>query len=155
MGIDRPLTEASGTIFRNCFRCSNNVPTPKRPPIQGYMSDSRLESLPMDLLVKIICNLHHDQLRAVLHVSKTISHAVVLARQSHFNYITPNRSHAATPPTDHLPCMGDGKGILKACPHTPPAPRKGSRLRSRLNFSDQALSYEDELCQAVARNKLR
>ncbi|KAG1361964.1 putative F-box protein [Cocos nucifera] len=46
--------------------------TPKTPEGADCGNQSRLESLPMDLLVKILCHLHHDQLRAVFHVSQRI-----------------------------------------------------------------------------------
>ncbi|XP_030924061.1 F-box protein At4g35930 [Quercus lobata] len=172
--------------------------TPKTPRVEDCMSESRLESLPMDLLVKILCHLHHDQLRAVFHVSQRIRKAVVIARQFHFNYTTPDRSRqemlrTVTPqPTEHWPFVskGDGKGIWMPSPHTPKAPRHGPRPPSRLKFSEmrqvaavlfpesafpsrcmvpsalpkplckslasnRVLFYEDELCQAVAQNKLR
>ncbi|GAB4847573.1 hypothetical protein Ancab_026635 [Ancistrocladus abbreviatus] len=55
----------------------NLLRTPKTPCAEVYESESGLEALPMDLLVSIICHLHHDQLRAVFHVSQRIKKAVV------------------------------------------------------------------------------
>ncbi|XP_051140925.1 F-box protein At4g35930 [Andrographis paniculata] len=170
--------------------------TPKTPRAEDGYSESRLESLPIDILVKILCHLHHDQLRAVFHVSQKVRRAVIIARQFHFNYTTPDRSrqemlNTMTPiPTDHWPftSKANGKGILiPTTPHTPKAPKHGPRLPSRLKFtemrqiaavlfqdtsfslvpsvlqkpmckslgSNRVLFYEDELCQAVAQNKLR
>ncbi|KAE8715921.1 hypothetical protein F3Y22_tig00110159pilonHSYRG00226 [Hibiscus syriacus] len=213
--------------------------TPKIPRPEVFESESRLESLHMDLLsgdldaeelirtiyitctfehfklenecgkirmhcpflylqVKILCHLHHDQLRAVFHVSQRIRKAVCLARQFHLNYTTPDRSRQEmlsimTPrPTEHWPftSKGEGKGILIKSPHTPKAPRHGPRPPSRVKVtelrqiaavlfqdsgfptrcmvpsvlpkplckslaSNRVLFYEDELCQAVAQNKLR
>ncbi|KAI9109758.1 hypothetical protein K1719_019388 [Acacia pycnantha] len=172
--------------------------TPKTPRIENCQSDSRLESLTMDLLVKILCHLHHDQLKAVFHVSQRIRKAVLIARQFHFNYTTPDRSRqemlcTTTPcPSDHWPflCKGNGKGMKISSPHAPKAPRHGPRPPSRLKVSEmrqvavvlfkesafpsrcmmpsvlpkplskslasnRVLFYEDELCQAVAQNKLR
>ncbi|KHN35537.1 F-box protein [Glycine soja] len=177
---------------------SGFVGTPKTPRLDDSLSESKLESLPMDLLVKILCHLHHDQLRAVFHVSQKIRKAVIIARQFHFNYTTPDRSRqemlsTMTPrPTEHWPflCKGDGKGVRIPSPHTPKAPRHGPRPPSRLKISEmrqvtavlfpesafpshclvpsviskplckslasnRVLFYEDELCQAVAQNKLR
>ncbi|XP_059623446.1 F-box protein At4g35930 [Cornus florida] len=177
---------------------NNLMRTPKTPRAEDYRFESRLESLPMDLLVKILCHLHHDQLRAVFHVSQRIRKAVLLARQFHFNYTTPDRSRqemlrTMTPlPTEHWPfaSKGDGKGMWVPSPHTPKAPRHGPRPPSRMKFtemrqisavlfqesafpsrcmvpsvlakpsckslaSNRVLFYEDELCQAVAQNKLR
>ncbi|XP_074294471.1 F-box protein At4g35930-like isoform X2 [Silene latifolia] len=168
--------------------------TPKTPRVEDYESESRLESLPMDLLVKIICHLHHDQLRTVFHVSQTVRMAVIHARQSHFNYTTPDRSRQEilqmmTPvATQHWPflCKGESRGFRMPTPHTPKAPRHGPRPPSRLKYTEtrqvaaalfqessvpsrcvvpsvlskplcknRVLFYEDELCQAVAQNKLR
>ncbi|KAL5995673.1 hypothetical protein ACLOJK_025741 [Asimina triloba] len=118
--------------------------TPSTPRTIGYDhdSDSRLESLPMDLLVNIICHLHHDQLKAVFHVSQRIRKAVLIARQCHFNYTTPDRSRQEllklkTPlPTERWPFIskGDGKGSWNSIPHTPKAPKHGPRPLSRLNL---------------------
>ncbi|KAJ0039737.1 hypothetical protein Pint_28534 [Pistacia integerrima] len=148
--------------------------------------------------VKILCHLHHDQLKAVFHVSKRVRKAVVVARQLYFNYTTPDRSRqemlrTLTPrPTEHWPFVtkGEGRGVIMRSPHTPKAPRHGPRPPSRMKitemrqiaavlFQDSAFSsrcmvpsvlskplckslasnrvlfYEDELCQAVAQNKLR
>ncbi|XP_027347835.1 F-box protein At4g35930 [Abrus precatorius] len=182
----------------NLVKQSGWVGTPKSPRAEDCISESRLESLPMDLLVKILCHLHHDQLRAVFHVSRRIRKAVISARQFHFNYTTPDRSRqemlsTMTPrPTEHWPflCKGDGKGVKIPSPHAPKAPRHGPRPPSRLKVSEmrqvaavlfqesafpprclvpsvipkplckslasnRVLFYEDELCQAVAQNKLR
>ncbi|MBA0551622.1 hypothetical protein Golob_022498 [Gossypium lobatum] len=157
----------------NFHKQNGLVRTPKTPRPENFESESRLESLPMDLLVS-------------------------QARQFHFNYTTPDRSRqevlsTMTPrPTDHWPFMskGEGKGIMLKSPHTPKAPRHGPRPPSRVKvtelrqiaavlFQDSAfpsrcmvpstlpkplckslasnrvLFYEDELCQAVAQNKLR
>ncbi|KAL7612900.1 F-box protein At4g35930 [Lactuca sativa] len=120
--------------------------TPKTPRPEGNASDydSRLESLPMELLVKILCHLHHDQLRAVFHVSERVRKAVVIARQFHFNYTTPDRSRqemlcTSTPlPTEHWPFVskGDGKGKVLTLPNTPKAPRHGPRPPSRLKLTE-------------------
>ncbi|XP_074371707.1 F-box protein At4g35930 isoform X2 [Apium graveolens] len=171
--------------------------TPKTPSAaKDCNSESRLESLPMDLLIKIMCHLHHDQLKAVFHVSQRIRKAVVVARQFYFNYTTPDRSRqemlrTMTPlPTEHWPFRGDGKGIFLRTPKTPKAPKHGPRPPSRIKLSEgpqiaavlfqeptfsarcmgpsalqkslfksfasnRVLFYEDELCHAVAQNKLR
>ncbi|KAJ6353338.1 hypothetical protein OIU76_002371 [Salix suchowensis] len=158
--------------------------TPKTPRIEDCDTESRLESLPMELLVKILCHLHHDQLRAVFHVSQRVRKSY-RSRQEMLLTMTPR-------PTEHWPFMskGSGKGIFMSTPHTPKAPRHGPRPPSRIKitemksiaavlFQDSTLSsrcmvpstlpkplcksvasnrvlfYEDELCQAVAQNKLR
>ncbi|XP_066387073.1 F-box protein At4g35930-like [Miscanthus floridulus] len=116
--------------------------TPKTPDASVFGGDSRLESLPLDLLIKIMCCLHHDQLKAVFHVSKRIRKAVELARQYHFNYTTPDRSRQElllnkTPlPTEHWPFLRiDGKDVRVSTPRTPRAPKHAARL-SRLKLVD-------------------
>ncbi|KAL5986061.1 hypothetical protein ACLOJK_028051 [Asimina triloba] len=141
--------------------------TPRTPRLPACDSESRLESLPIE----------------------------ILARQLHFNYTTPDRSRqemlrARTPvPTEHWPFISrsDGKGGWVSSPHTPKAPKHGPRPPSRLNPTEMrqiaavlfqesklhsrckmppglpkppfkslaSLFYEEELCQAVAQNKLR
>ncbi|CAN0918812.1 F-box protein At4g35930 [Linum grandiflorum] len=173
--------------------------TPKTPRADYGGSESRLESLPMELLVKVLCHLHHDQLSAVFKVSHRIRKAAVIARQFHFDYTTPDRSRqemlrTRTPlPAENFPFVGkgDGKDIFIRSPHTPKAPRHGPRPPSRLKIADikqtaavlfqdpafppaprcavvsalskpmckslasnRVLFYEDELCHAVAQNKL-
>lgn len=117
--------------------------TPKTPQAERCDSQSRLESLPLELLVKILCHLHHDQLRASFHVSQRVRTAVILAREWHFNYTTPDRSRlevlrTKTPlPTEYWPFVsrGDGRGVRVSRPHTPKAPRHGPRP-SRLHPID-------------------
>jgi hypothetical protein len=187
----------SGVGSIDLIKLNNLQKTPKTPRAEECDSESRLESLPMDILVKIMCHLHHDQLRAVFHVSSRIRTAVTQARQYYFNYTTPDRSRqellsTMTPlPLDHWPfARGDGRRSLIPSPHTPKAPRHAPRPPSRIKFNDmrqiaavlfqestfpsryivpsaipkplfkslasnRVLFYEEELCQAVAQNKLR
>ncbi|TVU01129.1 hypothetical protein EJB05_22226 [Eragrostis curvula] len=171
--------------------------TPKTPVADEFEGDSRLESLPLDLLIKIVCYLHHDQLKSVFHVSKRIRTAVQLARQHHFNYTTPDRSRQEmllnkTPlPKEHWPFIRiDGSDVRVSTPRTPKAPKHASRLArlsqldikqittvlfpesslplkrrrsvppglprpvSKAAASTRVLRYEEELCEAVAQNKL-
>lgn len=174
--------------------------TPRTPNASVSCADSGLESLPLDLLIKIMCCLHHDELKVVFHVSKRIRKAVQLAREFHFNYTTPDRSRQElllnrTPlPTEHWPFLRiNGKDVHVSTPKTPRAPKHAARL-SRLKLVDvkpitavlfpesstpfpskrlrrwvppwlprpackaasspRVLRYEEELCEAVAQNKL-
>ncbi|CAN1757788.1 F-box protein At4g35930 [Linum perenne] len=159
----------------NLFKPKTLVRTPKTPQDECGESESRLESLPMELLV-------------------------VIARQFHFDYTTPDRSRqemlrTTTPlPIDNCPIVGkgDGNNIFRPSPHTPKAPRHGPRPPPKLKIADikqtaavlfqdsafptpaprcvvvsalskplckslasnRVLFYEDELCHAVAQNKL-
>ncbi|KAK4790176.1 hypothetical protein SAY86_017480 [Trapa natans] len=127
----------------NSSKQSNLMMTPRTPQFVVCDSESWLEALPMDLLVKILCHLHHDQLRAVFHVSQRLRNAVLIARQFHFNYTTPDRSRQemlrmVTPrPSEHWPFRSrEGKGDLMQSPLAPKAPRLGPRPSSKLKLSE-------------------
>lgn len=204
---ENPLTMLSPPRFEfspvigsdDAVNRSSVLRTPKTPSADECEFDSRLEALPMDLLVKILCHLHHDQLRPLFHVSQRIRKAVEIARQVYFNYTTPDRSRLdmlskRTPlPTEHWPFAhkGDRNGIMiRNSPHTPKAPRHGPRPPPRFKYakmrpisvvlfqeavfpprcivpsvlsrpicrslaSNRVLFNEDELCKAVAQNKLQ
>ncbi|KAJ0254640.1 F-box protein [Hirschfeldia incana] len=51
-----------------------------------------LEDLPLDILVKIICGVEHEDLKQLFHVSKTIREATLIAKQTHFAYSTPRKT---------------------------------------------------------------
>ncbi|RWR92342.1 F-box protein [Cinnamomum micranthum f. kanehirae] len=133
--------------------------TPRTPVTADWEFDSRLESLPMDILVKILCHLQHDQLKAVILVSKRITSAVLLAKEWHFNYITPNRSRQEMLRAKkillnehgHSVSSGDGKGMWASVPCTPKAPKQGRRLALRINTKEMQqiaadLFHESAFC---------
>ncbi|VVB10103.1 unnamed protein product [Arabis nemorensis] len=140
-----------GIVMQNTL-----LKTPKTPQADPCNSESQFESLPMDLLVKIVCHLHHDQLKAVFHVSQRIRKATVIARQYHFNYTTPDRSRqemlsVMTPmPINRWPFIskGDGNTTIIPSPHTPKAPRHAPRppIRSKLTEMKQitAVLFQDQ-----------
>lgn len=53
---------------------------------------SLLESLPQEILIKVICGVDHDDLKQLIHVSKTVRDATIIARHSHFAYSTPSKT---------------------------------------------------------------
>ncbi|GAB2226261.1 hypothetical protein Droror1_Dr00022062 [Drosera rotundifolia] len=118
--------------------------SPKTPVARVCDSESRLEALPLELLVHILCHLHHDQLRAVFHVSHRLMMAVLVARQLYFNYTTPDRSRqemlrTMTPlPTEHWPFVsrGHSRGVRMPSPCTPKAPKHGPRPPSCLKYTE-------------------
>ncbi|XP_052161803.1 F-box protein At4g05010-like [Oryza glaberrima] len=61
-----------------------------------HMDDavSLLESLPQDVLIKVLCKVNHSDLRALLLVSKQVSEATVVAREQHFAFATPSSKAA-------------------------------------------------------------
>ncbi|WVZ66344.1 hypothetical protein U9M48_015581 [Paspalum notatum var. saurae] len=60
--------------------------------IRFHMDDagSLLESLPQDVLIKILCKVNHSDLRPLLQVSKPINEATIVARETHFKFATPS-----------------------------------------------------------------
>ncbi|KAL0739494.1 hypothetical protein Bca4012_015704 [Brassica carinata] len=141
-----------GIVMQNAL-----LRTPKTPQAEEPCnSESQFESLPMDLLVKIVCHLHHDQLKAVFHVSQRIRAATVIARQYHFNYTTPDRSRqemlsVLTPmPINRWPFVskGDGNARIMGSPHTPKAPRHAPRPPCRTKLAEMkqiaAVLFQDQ-----------
>lgn len=173
--------------------------TSKIPRAGDQEAESSLETLPVELLVKIMCHLDHDHLKAVFHVSQKIRKAVIQARNLHFNFTTPVRRKqmlktSSSNCNDHgllsrrTSSYGDGIDDSLPPPNTPCAPKYCSRLPSiapsdlqeittvlfkdsefslkclasselqeplgKTMISNRALIYEEELCEAVAQNKL-
>ncbi|KAL1222881.1 F-box protein [Cardamine amara subsp. amara] len=57
------------------------------------LSKSRkLEALPQDILVRIICGVEHEDLKQLFNVSKTIREATLIAKKWHFEYTTPRKT---------------------------------------------------------------
>ncbi|KAJ7531044.1 hypothetical protein O6H91_14G030200 [Diphasiastrum complanatum] len=94
--------------------------------------ESLFEGLPLELLVRIVCKLQHDQIKPAFHVCKRLCHAVVIAKQNHFNYTTPGRvrepqmiPRPLMPHSNQLPFLSrvGGDGGPARHPGTPKAPR--------------------------------
>ncbi|KAL0660388.1 hypothetical protein Bca4012_080973 [Brassica carinata] len=113
-----------------------DVSSPRSPLVSSPVKRSSL--------VKIVCHLHHDELKAVFHVSQRIRAAAVIARQYHFNYTTPDRSRqemlsVLTPmPINRWPFVskGDGNSRIMGSPHTPKAPRHAPRPPCRTKLAE-------------------
>ncbi|XP_022721015.1 F-box protein SKIP27-like [Durio zibethinus] len=68
--------------------------------IDDYHEKSTLESLPQDVLIRIICGVDHEDLKQLFNVSKSIREATVIAKQLHFAYSTPTKTKAFRTSTD-------------------------------------------------------
>ncbi|XP_024363372.1 uncharacterized protein [Physcomitrium patens] len=98
-------------------------------------SESPLEGLPVELLVHIVCRLHHDQLKPVFHVCRSLQEAVNIAREMHFNFTTPDFERQKTislcTPKRYrdfyLSFSEAPGGVLDVRPPTPQAPRHGPK----------------------------
>lgn len=117
-----PLTPASQLTV---------MQTPMRKMKFQSRSESPLERLPVELLVHIVCRLHHDQLKPVFHVCRSLQQAVSIARQMHFNFTTPDYERQKTvsfyTPKRHrdfyFTVSEAPGGTLDVRPPTPQAPR--------------------------------
>ncbi|GAB4831147.1 hypothetical protein Ancab_005154 [Ancistrocladus abbreviatus] len=54
-----------------------------------------LETLPQEILIKILCGVDHDDLKQLFHVSSSIREATVIAKKVHFAYTTPSKIRAS------------------------------------------------------------
>ena len=52
---------------------------------------SILESVPQDILIRILCDVDHDDRKQLFRGSSTIRDATITARKSHFAYSTPSK----------------------------------------------------------------
>ncbi|KAF8092998.1 hypothetical protein N665_0393s0001 [Sinapis alba] len=62
-------------------------------------TNSLLESLHQDILIRVLCHVDHDDLARLKRVSKTIRNAVLEAKKSHFDYSTPRKTLPFRDPT--------------------------------------------------------
>ncbi|CAN6219235.1 unnamed protein product [Urochloa humidicola] len=94
----------------------------KQRSVRFHMDDavSLLESLPQDVLIKVLCKVNHSDLRQLLLVSKPVNEATVVARELHFKFATPSSKAVF---------RGDDDGIDE---DGPGAPRQRRVARSRL-----------------------
>lgn len=78
---------------------SNPVTVPLKRMCSGRFNSisekSRLEALPQDLLVRVLCGVDHDDLEHLFSVSTTIKEAGEIAKQMHFEFSTPKKSSVA------------------------------------------------------------
>ncbi|KAL7243875.1 hypothetical protein ACSBR1_016148 [Camellia fascicularis] len=88
---------------------------------------SLLEALPQDILIRILCNVDHDDLKQLFHVSKPIREATLIAKQWHFAYSTPTKTLAFRNSID----LGDAGDIEEV--EAPNAPKQFRNQRSRLS----------------------
>ncbi|KAK4783552.1 hypothetical protein SAY86_007926 [Trapa natans] len=86
--------------------------------VSVFARSSALETLPQDILVRILCGVEHGDLKQLVGVSKSIKDAALIAKQLHFAYKTPTKTQAFRDPTD-LRSPSDFDSI-----QTPEAPRR-------------------------------
>nr|ABK23332.1 unknown [Picea sitchensis] len=67
------------------------TPVKASPAKDESLAGRHMGSLPFDLLVQVVCKLHHHELEPVSCVSGEFRKAVEIAREIHFDYKTPDR----------------------------------------------------------------
>ncbi|KAF1882236.1 hypothetical protein Lal_00038882 [Lupinus albus] len=115
--LGRKRVEASPPVSPSKRICSGGI---------TFNSDkSPLEALPLDILVKVLCGVEHEDLTQLFHVSKTIREATLIAKGSYFEYRTPKKKlFAFYDPID----MDDANGFHEI--EAPNAPLRKSNLMS-------------------------
>ncbi|KAF5742236.1 F-box protein [Tripterygium wilfordii] len=89
---------------------------------------SALETLPQDILIRVLCGVEHEDLKQLFHVSKSIREAALIARQWHFAYSTPRKTRAFRNSVDldeNLSELDDTEA--------PNAPKQSRRYRSKIS----------------------
>ncbi|XP_009606394.1 F-box protein SKIP27 [Nicotiana tabacum] len=88
---------------------------------------SGLESLPKDILIRIVCGVDHDDLKSLFHVSTAIREVTLIAKKMHFEFSTPRK----TLPFRNAFDMEDSGNSDEVEP--PNAPKLPKIARSRLS----------------------
>ncbi|XP_008806772.2 F-box protein At1g61340-like [Phoenix dactylifera] len=93
---------------------------------------NRLELLPQDVVVRILCKVNHSDLKQLLLVSKFVHGATLIAKEMHFAFSTPSSR----------PLFGRGRHTGDTDPEVseeaPNAPKQQRVARSR--FDEKTLS---------------
>ncbi|XP_010439469.1 PREDICTED: F-box protein SKIP27 [Camelina sativa] len=106
-GLGRKRILISSSVRQSLSRSAVEIPVvPESPPVQSSLKrqrsrrtiasseKSRLESLPQDLFIRVICGVDHDDLKSLKLVSKSIREASLVAKSLHFAYTTPRKTRA-------------------------------------------------------------
>lgn len=74
----------------------------KTPKLRCFEPDEKsvIESLPQEILIRIICGVDHDDLKQLFHVSTAIREATLVAKECHFAYNTPKKTRKYLSPFD-------------------------------------------------------
>ncbi|KDP20884.1 hypothetical protein JCGZ_21355 [Jatropha curcas] len=108
------------------------IQTPLKRHCNLEPEKSALESLPQDILVKILCGVDHDDLKQLFHVSTVIREATLVAKKWHFAYSTPKKTPAFRTSID-FENPSEFEDI--EAPNAPKVPRS---YKSRLNGKNLA-----------------
>ncbi|CAN7012079.1 hypothetical protein Bca4012_030688 [Brassica carinata] len=85
------VSDTGDSIFTSPVRKISSKKLCDKAPSASCQSPE-LEDLHLDILVRIICRVEHEDLKQLFHVSKTVREATLIANQSHFAYSTPRKT---------------------------------------------------------------
>ncbi|XP_020091614.1 F-box protein At1g61340-like [Ananas comosus] len=85
--LGRKRVVISSSLDSSSF--SSPIPQKRRSCRSRMERPNRLESLPEDILVRILCKVDHSDLKQLLLVSKSVNQAALIARELHFAFSTP------------------------------------------------------------------
>ncbi|CAM8912023.1 unnamed protein product [Rhodiola kirilowii] len=146
------VVAATAAVAETCIGCNETTPrgvrelSRKRVVLRksensskkkcGDASLSRLESLPDEVLVRVLCCVDHADLDQLFHVSKMIRDAAVMARKLHFVYSTPSKTAAFRNSVDLDESVPDDE----AEPEAPPAPKMKLMRAKRRNIDPKKMA---------------
>ena len=111
---------------------------------------SILESVPQDILIRILCGVDHDDLKQLFHVSSTIRDATITTRKLHFAYSTPSKVLVFR---DSLGWEEPSSFEELQTPNAPKQLRRGrSRLKGKPSFA-VALFLDEEIVGTLVSTK--
>ncbi|OMO65107.1 hypothetical protein COLO4_31585 [Corchorus olitorius] len=89
-----PLDSSATEVPLLKRQCSERMMIMMMMMDDDYSEKSALESLPQDILIRIICGVDHEDLKQLFNVSKSVREATVIAKKLHFAYSTPTKTKA-------------------------------------------------------------
>ncbi|PRQ50897.1 putative F-box domain, leucine-rich repeat domain, L domain-containing protein [Rosa chinensis] len=107
---------------------------------------SKLEALPREILIKILCGVDHKDLKQLFSVSKAIREATLIAKQLHFAYSTPTKIPAFRTKIDFSESNDELDEI-----EAPNAPRLHRALPSRKRLEEISVNLLDSLEEGIRR----
>ncbi|XP_050370357.1 F-box protein SKIP27-like [Argentina anserina] len=109
----------------------------------------KLEALPREILIKILCGVDHEDLKQLFHVSKAIREATIIAKQWHFAYSTPRKIRAFRTKIDFSEWNEDLDEI--EAPNAPKQKRLHRALPSRKKLNEISVNLLDSLDEGMRR----
>ncbi|XP_010476035.1 PREDICTED: F-box protein At1g61340-like [Camelina sativa] len=93
LGLDFVKYNKRGLARKRLLISGSKVRDSTKNHEEGLVKSSgKLEALPQDILVRIICGVEHEDLKQLFNVSKTIREATLIAKKWHFEYTTPRKT---------------------------------------------------------------